>query len=393
MDLNAFFKSQVDDLKANQLNWSPKTLGSMSANRATFDNKEVVALCTNNYLGLSSHKKLIRASVDAAKHFGAGSGSVRAIAGTMQLHRDLEARIAGFKHTDAALYYQSGFTVNSGLLPAILQEGWTVISDELNHGSIIDGVRLSKAEKMIYRHNDVDDLEARLREARAKNPKGILVATDGVFSMDGDIAPLDRIAELASQFDANVYVDDAHGDGVLGENGTGIVSHFGLHGKIDIEMGTFSKAFGTVGGYVCGSSDLCEFALNKSRTWLLTGSHPPATVAASIAALDVIESEPKWVKALWRNRKAFVRGLQGLGFNTGNSQTPIVPAMMPEAGVAKEFSRALYDEGVYALPIVFPMVAKDKPRIRCQVNARHSKEDLELALSAFERVGKRLRVI
>ncbi len=393
MDLNAFFKSQVDDLKANQLNWSPKTLGSMSANRATFDNKEVVALCTNNYLGLSSHKKLIRASMDAAKHFGAGSGSVRAIAGTMQLHRDLEARIAGFKHTDAALYYQSGFTVNSGLLPAILQEGWTVISDELNHGSIIDGVRLSKAEKMIYRHNDVDDLEARLREARAKNPKGILVATDGVFSMDGDIAPLDRIAELASQFDANVYVDDAHGDGVLGENGTGIVSHFGLHGKIDIEMGTFSKAFGTVGGYVCGSSDLCEFALNKSRTWLLTGSHPPATVAASIAALDVIESEPKWVKALWRNRKAFVRGLQGLGFNTGNSQTPIVPAMMPEASVAKEFSRALYDEGVYALPIVFPMVAKDKPRIRCQVNARHSKEDLELALSAFERVGKRLRVI
>ena len=279
------------------------------------------------------------------------------------------------------------------MLPAVLQEGWIVISDELNHGSIIDGVRLSKAEKMIYKHADVADLRARLTEARAKKPKGVLIATDGVFSMDGDIAPLDPIHELARSFDANIYVDDAHGDGVLGKNGEGIVSHFNLHGKIDLEMGTFSKAFGTVGGYVCGSPELVEFALNKSRTWLLTGSHPPGVTAASKAALDTIEREPELVKTLWKNREYFVTGLQKLGFNTGNSQTPIIPAMMPTATIARQFSQELFKQGVYALPIVFPMVAKDKPRIRCQVNSKHTKADLDQALSVFQKTGKKLKVI
>lgn len=396
MDLESFFKQTVSELRTAGLDWNPKELQGPSDAISTFDGKKVILLGANNYLGLSNHPKLKTAAIAATKKYGAGSGSVRAIAGTMQLHKTLEQKIAQFKKTDAALYYQSGFTVNSGLLPAVLSEGWIVVSDELNHGSIIDGLRLAeknKAEKMIFKHCDMQDLRAKLTEAQAKNPKGILVVTDGVFSMDGDMAPLDQIYEVAHGFDANIYVDDAHGDGVLGDHGRGIVAHFDLHGKIDIEMGTFSKAFGTVGGYVCGSQALCDFALNKSRTWLLTGSHGPATVAASSAALDVLEKSDKLVKQLWKNREYWVKELQSLGFDTGKSQTPIVPIMLGDSLLAKQFYQELYSQGVYAFPIVFPMVAKDKARIRTQLSAAHTRAHLDTALSAVEKVGKKLKVI
>ncbi|MBI4045034.1 MAG: glycine C-acetyltransferase [Candidatus Diapherotrites archaeon] len=390
--LDEIFSTELNRLKSEQLNWEPKTLKTPSSNRAMYDGKKVILLCANNYLGLSNHPSLKKAAIDATKKYGAGSGAVRAISGTMELHVKLEKKIAQFKKTPAALFYQSGFTVNSGFIPAMTGEGWLLISDELNHGSIIDGVRLSKGDKTIYKHSDMDDLKRVLAENREKY-KNILVITDGVFSMDGDIAKLDEIVEAANEAGAFVYVDDAHGDGVLGKNGAGIVSHFHQHGKVDIEMGTFSKAFGVVGGYVCGSKELCEFALNKSRTWLLTGSHPPAVSAACIAALETIQKNPSLVKTLWKNREFFIGGLKDLGFDTGKSQTPIIPIMLGESSTAKKFSQELFKKGVYGLPIVFPMVAQGKARIRTQVSASHTKKDLEEALDAIEKVGKEIKII
>lgn len=390
--LDEIFSTELNRLKSEQLNWEPKTLKTPSSNRAMYDGKKVILLCANNYLGLSNHPSLKKAAIDATKKYGAGSGAVRAISGTMELHVKLEKKIAQFKKTPAALFYQSGFTVNSGFIPAMTGEGWLLISDELNHGSIIDGVRLSKGDKTIYKHSDMDDLKRVLAENREKY-KNILVITDGVFSMDGDIAKLDEIVEAANEAGAFVYVDDAHGDGVLGKNGAGIVSHFHQHGKVDIEMGTFSKAFGVVGGYVCGSKELCEFALNKSRTWLLTGSHPPAVSAACIAALETIQKNPSLVKTLWKNREFFIGGLKDLGFDTGKSQTPIIPIMLGESSTAKKFSQELFKKGVYGLPIVFPMVAQGKARIRTQVSASHTKKDLEEALDAIEKVGKEMKII
>lgn len=390
--LDEIFSSELNRLKTEQLNWEPKTLKTPSSNRAVFDGKKVILLCANNYLGLSNHPALKKAAIAATKKYGAGSGAVRAISGTMQLHLELEKKIAKFKKTPTALFYQSGFTVNSGLIPAMTGEGWLLISDELNHGSIIDGVRLSKADKAIYKHSDIADLKRVLLENKDKY-KNTLIITDGVFSMDGDIAKLDEIVETANQFGAFVYVDDAHGDGVLGKNGAGIVSHFHLHGKVDIEMGTFSKAFGVVGGYVCGSKELYEYALNKSRTWLLTGSHPPAVTAACIAALDTIQKNPKLVKNLWKNRQFFIEGLKDMGFDTGKSQTPIIPIMLGESSTAKKFSQELFKKGVYGLPIVFPMVAKGSARIRTQVSAAHTQKDLEEALRVIGKVGKEMKII
>ncbi len=392
MGLQEIFSNEVNRLKSEKLNWEPKTLESASSNRATYNGKKVILLCANNYLGLSNHPKLKKAAIDATKKFGVGSGAVRAISGTMDLHLKLEKKIAQFKKTESALFYQSGFTVNSGLIPAMTGEGWLIISDELNHGSIIDGVRLSKGEKAVYKHSDIADLKRVLAENKEKY-KNMLVITDGVFSMDGDIAKLDEIVETASQFGASVYVDDAHGDGVLGKNGAGIVSHFHLHGKIDVEMGTFSKAFGVVGGYVCGSKELTEFALNKSRTWLLTGAHGPAVTAACLASLELIQKNPRLVKQLWKNREFFITGLKDLGFDTGNSQTPIIPIMLGESALAKKFSEELFKKGVYALPITFPMVAQGKARIRTQVSASHTKKDLEQALSVIKKTGKKMKII
>lgn len=386
-------KAELEEMQSKNLLWNPRTLEGPSGARTTIEGREMVILCSNNYLGLSNSRILKKAAIAAIKKYGAGSGSVRPIAGTMDLHLQLERTIAKFKRTEDAIYYNSGFTANSGAIPALVREGDIVISDELNHGSIIDGVRLTKGERTIYKHKDMGELEARLKEAKAKNPKRILIITDGVFSMDGDIAPLDRIVELAEQYGACTYVDDAHGDGVLGENGRGITDHFKLEGRVDMDMGTFSKGFGTMGGYIAGTSTLKKYLLNKSRTWLLTGSHPPATVAASIASLELLERSDKLVKKLWRNTKSFKKSLKQLGFDTGFSETPITPIMTYDEQKAAQMSRRLFEEGVYALPIVFPMVAKGKARIRTMMSADHSKEDLEFAIGKIEKIGRELALI
>jgi glycine C-acetyltransferase len=387
--------AEIETLRVQNLLWNPRTLNGPNCAKCVIDGKEAIMLCSNNYLGLANHRRLKKAAIAAIRTHGAGSGSVRPIAGTMDLHLKLEESIAKFKHMEDALYYNTGFTANSGALPALLREGDLVISDELNHGSIIDGLRLSKAERQIYKHNDTNDLETKLREisARPAKPNRILIVTDGVFSMDGDIAPLDRIVELAERYGAATYVDDAHGDGVLGEHGRGISSHFRVEGKVDFEMGTFSKAFGTMGGYIATSKVGKAFLLNKSRTWLLTGAHGPANVAASIAALELLEESDRLVRRLWRNTRYYKKRLKEMGFDTGNSQTPITPVMTYDSGKAREMSLKLFGEGVYALPIVFPMVAKDKARIRTMITAEHSREDLDFALGKIEKVGKELGLI
>lgn len=389
----AFLKEEYDELVRNELDWKLHVLQGSSSPRCVVDGKKVLMLCSNNYLGLSNHPRLKEAAINAIKTHGVGSGSVRPIAGNMDLHLELEEKLAKFKHTEAALVYQTGFAANTGLIPQLAGEGDIIVSDELNHGSIIDGVRLSRAERVIYKHCDANDLEHVLNDVEKKNPRRILIITDGVFSMDGDIAPVDKIVQLAQEHGAMTYVDDAHGDGVLGEKGRGIGSHFHLEGKIDVEMGTFSKAFGVVGGYISGTRDLVNFALNRSRTWLLSGSHPPPVAAACIAALEVLESEPWHVKNLWENTRYFKKALSDLGFDIGRSQTPITPVIVGESSVARKLSSRLFEKGVFALPIVFPMVARDKARIRTMMNAALTKEDLDLALSRFEEIGKELKVI
>jgi len=389
----AFLKEEYGELVRNELDWKLHVLEGSSGPRCVVDGKKVLMLCSNNYLGLSNHPRLKEAAINATKTHGVGSGSVRPIAGNMDLHLELEEKLAKFKHTEAALVYQTGFAANAGLIPQLAGEEDVIVSDELNHGSIIDGVRLSRAERVIYKHCDANDLEHVLNDVEKKNPRRILIITDGVFSMDGDIAPVDKIVQLAQKHGAMTYVDDAHGDGVLGEKGRGIGSHFHLEGKIDVEMGTFSKAFGVVGGYVSGTRDLVNFALNRSRTWLLSGSHPPPVAAACIAALEVLESEPWHVENLWKNTRYFKKALSNLGFDIGKSQTPITPVIVGENSVARKLSSRLFEKGVFALPIVFPMVARDRARIRTMMNAALTKEDLDFALSRFEEIGKELKVI
>jgi glycine C-acetyltransferase len=356
------------------------------------DGKEIIMLCSNNYLNLSNHPRLIQAAIDAAKRYGAGSGSVRAIAGTMNLHIDVEKKLAKFKRTESSLIYQTGFAANAGLIPQLAGKGDIIISDELNHGSIIDGVRLTKTDRAIYKHRDMGELEKILIDADKKYNR-ILIITDGVFSMDGDIAPMDKIVKLGKEYGAMTYVDDAHGEGVIGPDGRGIGAHFGIEGKIDVEMGTFSKAYGVVGGLIAGSQDLINYAYNKSRTWLLSGSHPPAVAGAQLAAIEVLETEPEHVKNLWDNTKYFKNELNSMGFDTGFSETPITPVIVGESSKAKELSNLLFDEGVFALPIVFPMVARDKARIRTMMNAGLSNEDIDFALEKFEKLGKKLDII
>src|SRR5512137_2440676 len=354
-----FLRSEYEQLVSNELDWKLRVLQGPSSPRCIVDGKKVIMLCSNNYLSLSNHPKIKKVAMDAVKTHGAGSGSVRPIAGNMDLHMELERRLAKFKEAEASLVYQTGFAANAGLIPQLVGKGDVIISDELNHGSIIDGVRLSHAERTVYKHCDVADLERVLQEAERNSPRRILIITDGVFSMDGDIAPLPEIAKAAEDHGAMLYVDDAHGEGVLGEGGRGIVHHYHLdRRKVQVEMGTFSKAFGVVGGHVSGSRDLVNFAYNKSRTWLLSGSHPPGVAAACIAAVDVLETEPHHVRTLWEHTHYFKRSMQQLGFDTGKSQTPIVPIMVGESGTAKRLSLRLFEERVFALPIVFPMVAK-----------------------------------
>lgn len=392
----AFLREEYEALVKSELDWKLRVLEGPSTPWCVVDGKKVLMLCSNNYLGLSNHPRLRESAIKAVQTHGAGSGSVRPIAGNMDLHIELEQRLARFKHAEASLVYQTGFAANAGLIPQLAGKGDLIISDELNHGSIIDGVRLTPTERAIYKHADMEDLQRVFSEAEKHSPpyKRILVITDGVFSMDGDIAPLDQIAKLAAEHGAMVYVDDAHGEGVLGEGGRGIVSHFKLgRDKVHVEMGTFSKAFGVVGGHVSGSKDLINFAYNKSRTWLLSGSHPPAVAAACIAAIDVLESEPQHVQNLWENTRYFKRSLKDLGFDTGNSQTPITPVIVGESGVAKKLSSRLFEEKIFALPIVYPMVAQDKARIRTIMNAALTREDLDFAVNAFEKIGKELNII
>jgi glycine C-acetyltransferase len=389
-----FLKDEYDELVKQGFDWKLRELQGPSTPKCTVDGKEMLMLCSNNYLNLSNHPKLKQASINAVKSHGAGSGSVRAIAGTMDLHFELEEAIARFKHTESALYYQTGFATNAGLIPQLIPgKDDLIISDELNHGSIIDGVRLSKAQRAVYSHCDMGELEKVLKQYDKKNPRRIMIITDGVFSMDGDIAPMDQIVKLGNEYGALTYVDDCHGEGVIGKEGRGIGSHFGIEGKIDIEMGTFSKAFGVVGGMIAGSQDLVNFAYNKSRTWLLSGSAPPATTAACKAAIEVLETEPQHVNTLWDNIRYFKKELINQGFDTGHSETAITPVIVGESHKAKQLSDELIKNGIFALPIVFPMVAKDKARIRTMMNAGLTKKDLDFALDKFETLGKKLDII
>jgi glycine C-acetyltransferase len=389
---NAFLKEEYDELVKKNFDWKLRILETGSTPHSVVDGKEVIMLCSNNYLNLSNHPRIVQSAIDAAKKFGAGSGSVRAIAGTMKLHMEVEEKLAKFKKTESSLIYQTGFAANAGLIPQLTGKGDIIISDELNHGSIIDGVRLTKADRAVYKHRDMSELEKVLKDADKKYNR-ILVVTDGVFSMDGDITPMDKIVEISSAYGAMTYVDDAHGEGVIGPDGRGIGGHFGIEGKIDVEMGTFSKAYGVVGGLIAGSQDLVNFAYNKSRTWLLSGSHPPSVAGAQLAAIDVLETEPQHVKKLWDNTNYFKKELNSMGFDTGESETPITPVIVGESSKAKELSNKLYDEGIFALPIVFPMVARDKARIRTMMNAGLTKEDLEFTLDKFEKLGKKLDII
>jgi glycine C-acetyltransferase len=395
-DPTSFLKQEYDDLVRQEIDWRLRILGGPSTPWCLVDGKKVLMFCSNNYLGLSNHPKLKEAAIAAVKTHGAGSGSVRPIAGNMDIHVELERRLARFKDAEASLVYQTGFAANAGLIPQLVGKGDLIISDELNHGSIIDGVRLSHADRGVYKHTDADDLGRVLdgAEKASPAPRRILIITDGVFSMDGDIAPLDKVAKMAAEHGAMVYVDDAHGEGVLGEGGRGIVSHFKLpRDKVQVEMGTFSKAFGVVGGHVSGSKDLVNFAYNKSRTWLLSGSHPPAVAAACIAAVDVLEHEPQHVKRLWDNTRRFKKAMKDLGFDIGKSETPITPVMVGESGKAKRLSSRLFELDVFALPIVYPMVAQGKARIRTIMNAALTNEDIDFAVNAFEKAGKELEII
>jgi len=392
-DPRSFLREEYERLVSEDLDWRVRVLGGSNGPWTIVSGKKELMLCSNNYLNLTNHPRLKRAAIDATEKFGAGSGSVRPIAGTMQPHIELEEALAKYKRTEASLTYSTGFATNAGLVPQLAGEGDLIISDELNHGSIIDGVRLSRAERAVYKHGDAEDLGHVLDDAEKRSYKHILIVTDGVFSMDGDIAPADRIVELADEHGAMTYIDDAHGDGVLGEAGRGITSHFRIENRVDVEMGTFSKAFGVVGGYIAGSRDLVNYAFNKSRTWLLSGSHPPSVVAACKASIEVVQEESQHLQRLWENTRYFKAGLRKLGFDTGKSETPITPVIVGQSSTARKMSETLFEASVFALPIVFPMVARDKARIRTIMNAGHTRADLDFALQAFERTGKALGVI
>jgi glycine C-acetyltransferase len=389
-----FLQKEYQELVDNALDWRLKELQGASEPVTMVDGREVLLLCTNNYLGLATHPKLKQAALEAIEKYGVGSGAVRAISGNMDVHMELEKRLAKFKKAGASLTYPTGFMVNSGLIPQLVDKGDLIISDELNHGSIIDGVRLSRADRAVYKHNDMDDLAKILEEAEKNNPRRILIITDGVFSMDGDIASLDQVVRHGKKHGAMIYVDDAHGEGVLGEGGRGIVSHFKLtHKDVQVEMGTFSKAYGTIGGHISGSESLVKFAYNKSKTWLLSSSHPPAIAAATMAAIDVLENEPQHVDNLWKNTYYFKKAVDNLGFNTGNSQTPIIPIIVCESHKAKALSDELYKQGVYVVPIVFPMVARDLARIRVQMHAKLTTEQLDSVIAKIEQIGRKLEII
>lgn len=395
----AFLDDEVAALRERHLYRRLRVMSSAQGPIVSVDDRRVISLSSNDYLGLTHHPRLREAVVEAVREFGVGSGAVRTIAGTMTMHEELEWELAEFKGTPAVLTFQSGFTANTGVIPTLTGETDLIVSDALNHASIIDGMRLSKAPRQIYPHADVAALREILREARATGRPGggeyrlILVVTDGVFSMDGDIAPLPGVVEAAEEFGAAVMVDDAHASGVLGRNGRGTVDHFGLHGRVAIQVGTLSKAVGSLGGYVAGSVALREILTQRARPFLFSTSHPPAIVAACREAIRVMCEEPELQERLWKNTTYFKAELTRLGFDTGQSETPITPVMMGDPDTAGRFSDRLIEEGVFAQPVVFPTVAIDKSRLRTIVTAAHSTEHLDIALAAFDRVGHDLGLI
>lgn len=397
--MNSGFQSwlgeQLDQLKTDNLYKIPKILESPAGGRVKMNGKEVINLASNNYLGLANHPKVRQAALDAIEKWGVGAGAVRWIGGTMSVHQELEERLATFKHTEAVLVFTGGFTANSGCIPAVLTKQDVVISDELNHASIIDGVRLSpaaykKSEGWVYGHKDMNQLEECLKKANEKGFAKKLIITDGVFSMDGDIAPLPEIVALAEQYDAVVMVDDAHASGVLGKNGAGTASHFDLYGRVDIQLGTLSKALGVMGGYIAGSANLKDWLINRGRPYLFSTGHPPMVAAALIAALEIMENDPEPMERLWANTKWWKDALAAEGFDTMGSETPITPVYVGDEGDAQRMERMLWDEGVYALSILYPTVARGKARIRTMPSAAHTQADLEEALEAFKRVRAKL---
>jgi glycine C-acetyltransferase len=391
-DKLAFIDKELADLKASGLYINIRTIDSPQGAWLSVDGQRALNFCSNNYLGLADHPRLRRAAAEAIEKYGVGPAAVRTIAGTMSLHLELESKLAVFKGVEAAIALQSGFVANQAVIPALAGEGDLIISDRLNHASIIDGVRLTKSERAIYEHCDADDLHRVLKEAQGKYAK-ILVITDGVFSMDGDIAPLDEIAQAAEEFGALLMVDDAHGEGVLGRGGRGIVDHFGLHGRVDIEVGTLSKAFGVVGGYVAGKAKIVEYLHQRARPFLFSSATTLPDTAACIAAVDLLLESTELVDRLWENTRAFKARMVELGFDTGRSQTPIVPVMLGEAKLAQQFSQRLFEEGVFAMAIGYPTVPQGKARIRVMVSASHSDDDLAQGVAAFEKVGRELGVI
>lgn len=391
--LQTWLSGQLDDLRAQHLYKTPRILDSAAGGRVTMDGKQVINLSSNNYLGLANHPKVKQAALDAIEKWGVGAGAVRWIGGTMAVHDELEARIASFKNVEAVLVFTSGFTANSGCIPAVLTPNDVVISDALNHASIIDGVRLStakykKSDGYVYNHKDMGHLEEILSNTQSFEKR--MIITDGVFSMDGDIAPLPTIVELAEKYNAFVMVDDAHASGVLGKNGAGSTSHFNLYGRVDIQLGTLSKALGVVGGYIAGSKPLKEWLINRGRPYLFSTAHPPMVAAALIAALDVMENDPEPMRKLWDNTRWWQSALAEHGFDTMGTETPITPIYVGDEAEAQTMERMLWDEGVYALSISYPTVAKGKARLRTMPSAAHSQEDLNEALQALIKVRDKL---
>lgn len=387
--------TEIQGLKDNHLYKKPRILESPAGGRVTMDGKSVINMSSNNYLGLANDPRVKEAALAAIEKWGVGAGAVRWIGGTMSIHQELEEKLASFKHTEAVLVFTSGFTANSGCIPAVLTDKDVVISDELNHASIIDGVRLSpakykKSEGFVFGHKDMGHLEEILNRTQSFGKR--MIITDGVFSMDGDIAPLPAIVELAEKYDAFVMVDDAHASGVLGKHGAGTTSHFDLYGRVDIQLGTLSKALGVVGGYIAGSALLKEWLINRGRPYLFSTAHPPAVAAALIAALEIMQNDPEPMRKLWDNTKKWKAMLAGAGFDTMGSETPITPIYFGAEVAAQTAEKMLFDEGVYALAIAYPTVAKGKARIRTMPSAAHTEQDLADSLAAFVRVRDRLAV-
>ena len=394
----SYLSVELDSLKQQGLYRRLRILEGEQKGHATFDHRNVVNLSSNNYLGLTTHPRLREAALEATRALGVGSGSVRTIAGTMDIHMELERRLAAFKKTEAVVVFQSGFAANAGTVAAVLSKDDFVVSDELNHASIIDGSRLSRATIKVFPHKDVDAARKVLRElpiassGSGVGPRALLI-TDGVFSMDGDLGALPELCAVAEEFGVIMMVDDAHASGVFGRSGRGTIDHFNMHGRVDIQVGTLSKAIGALGGYVAGSRALVEFLYHRARPFLFSTSHPPAVAAACIAALDVLEQEPQIIERLWENTRFFKSGLQTLGFNTGLSESPITPVIVGDGALAMKLSDRLFQEGVFAQGIAFPTVARDKARVRTIVTATHTRDELQFALDVFAKVGRELSIL